>query len=133
MMDLKHMKDVDQRIKFVSNDFSMNSKNKIVNYLPSEDKTEFCKLKDKFTFLIENKDLMEEVLQRVEKENTTFEMVAEVAAEFKSAKDTQDSCIGIAMDNKETLRELTDSITENVAILNKNLDHLTKRVEALKK
>ena len=132
MMDLKHMKDVDQRLKYIWNDFSINSKNKIVNYLSAEDKTEFGKQKDKCAFLTENKDLMEEVLQRIEKENNKFELVAEVAAEFKSAKDVQSNCMAIATDNKETLRELKDSITENVTILIKNQDHLTKRVEALK-
>lgn len=84
MMDVKHAKDVEQRFRFLQQDLSIAfSKDKSKSSLSAEDKTQFNNLKEKLMFLVENKDLMEEVLLRIEKENDTYEEIAEVANQFK--------------------------------------------------
>jgi len=133
MMDLKHAKDVEQRFRFLLTDFGLNAKDKKQSYLAAEDKTEFNKMKEKCWFLVENKDLMEESLLRVEKENEIYEEIAEVASQFKLVKMAQSNCLAISEDNTEILKELEDSIKENVKILNRNLEGLGKRLDILKK
>jgi hypothetical protein len=89
-------------------------------------------MKEKCSFLTENSELLEEVLARIDKENLAYEKLAKLCAELRLAKNNQENCMAIAVDNKSTLDTLSESIKENVGVLIANLDHLNKRLDVLK-
>jgi len=132
MMDHRHCKDVEQRLKFFEVDYKTIFQTKKPVTITAEDKTEFNKMKEKCGFLTENSDLLEDVLARIDKENSAYEKLAKLCAELRLAKNNQENCMAIAADNKSTLDTLSSSIKENVAVLGKNLDHLNTRLDSLK-
>ena len=81
--------------------------------------------------MTDNKNLVEDVLNRIEKESGLYENVAQLSTEFQRSKTNQSNCLAISEDNKQTLEQLQVTLSENVKILNTNIEALTKRVSSL--
>ena len=95
-LDPRYVKDIENRLKFLFGDICNNLKDKKTSYLTAEDKTEFSKLKERCQSQNDNKNLLEDVLMRIEKESTIYEQVAYVSSEFVRAKTNQSQSLAIA-------------------------------------